>query len=724
MAPPPTIATSGFIDATPRFIDWNRFVAMRRAVYGRRLDAAYGNGHRVAVDVGGTFIDFALLDEATGTLTIEKQPATASRLAEELLTGLGRLPVTPADIGRLFHGTTVAINAVLQERGVRVGLLTTHGFRDVLALGRGARPEIYNFFYSPPESLVPRYLRREVTERTAADGSELEPLALDEVDRELERLLRHRVEAVAVCFLHSYANPAHERQAVERIRATHPELSVTASSEVATEWREFERTSTTVLNSYIQPPFASYLGDLTGRLRDAGYTRPFALMQSNGGVIDASRAAQLPIRTLESGPAGGVIGARALAAEIGYANVICADVGGTSYDVALIEDGHILERTDTKVGGRPVVGPGIDIVSIGAGGGSIAWIDHRGAVKVGPQSAGAHPGPACFGLGGEEPTVTDCHLVLGRLDPDNFLGSRMHLDVDAAQRAILTRIAEPIGATLEQAADGILSIAETNMTYAIRAITVERGLDPREFALFSYGGGGGLFAAATAEELEIPTVVVPRAPANFSAWGILTSDYRDDAALTRVRALDASSVGGLVADLRVLAERATTELRAYGFDESELEYHYRTDARYAGQEHTITAPIETEWIEDEQALLPGLRERFVELHRQLYGHGEADAPLEVVTVRCRAVGRVGRPRFPEWQGDEPAAPVRTRSVYFRGGGGFVDTPVFDREQVARDQVIEGPAIVEEWTTTIVVSPDWHVRADRLGDLVLENGRGG
>jgi N-methylhydantoinase A len=673
----------------------------------------------VAVDVGGTFIDFALLDESSGELTIEKQPATASKLAEEFLTGLGRLPVPASDISRLFHGTTVAINTVLQERGVKVGLITTRGFRDVLAIGRGSRPEIYDFFYAPPESLVPRYLRLEVTERTAADGSEIEPLAVDELDAQLKALLDEGVEAVAVCFLHSYANPAHERQAVERIRAAHPELSVTASSEVATEWREFERTSTTVLNSYIQPPFAKYLGELGGRLESAGYTRPFALMQSNGGVIDASSAARLPIRTLESGPAGGVIGARALAAELGYTNVICADVGGTSYDVALIEDGHILERTDTKVGGRPVVGPGIDIVSIGAGGGSIAWIDHRGAVKVGPQSAGAHPGPACFGHGGEEPTVTDCHLVLGRLDAGNFLGSRMQLDVDAAERTISEKIGGRIGASLEQAADGILAIAETNMTYAIRAITVERGLDPREFALFSYGGGGGLFAAATAEELEIPTVVVPRAPANFSAWGILTSDYRDDAALTRVRPFDAAALGGLVDDLRTLAERATTDLRGYGFSESDLEYDYRADARFGGQEHTITVPLETSWIDDEAALLGGLRERFIALHRQLYGHGEADAPLEVVTVRCRAFARVGHPRFREWPAGEPAGPARSRSVYFRSAGGFVETPVFEREQLPRDQVVDGPAIVEEWTTTIVVPPGWSVRADRLGDLVLE-----
>ena len=681
------------------------------------------NGYRLAVDVGGTFIDFALLDESTGELTIEKQPATATRLAEELLAGLERLPAQPAEIGRLFHGTTVAINAVLQERGVVVGLVTTRGFRDVLAVGRGSRPEIYNFFYAPPPPLVPRYLRREVTERTAADGAELTPLDLGGLDREVDWLVRHGVEAVAVCFLHSYADPAHEQQATARIRSRHPDLSVTASSEVATEWREFERTSTTVLNSYIQPPFASYLTDLSGRLRKAGYSRPFALMQSNGGVIDSSRAAALPIRTLESGPAGGVIGARALAELLAIANVICTDVGGTSYDVALIEDGQILERTDTKVGGRPVLGAGIDIVSIGAGGGSIAWIDHRGAVKVGPQSAGASPGPACFGFGGEEPTVTDCHLVLGRLDPANFLGARMQLDVAAAEQAIDQRIAERIGATREQAADGILAIAETNMTYAIRAITVERGLDPREFTLVAYGGGGGLFAVATAVELEVPTVVIPRHPANFSASGILTSDYRDDAALTRVRTLDDEALSGFVADLRELARRATADLVAYGFEQQRLDFQYRADARYAGQEHTITVPLETDWVEHGETLLAGLRGRFVALHQQLYGHGEPDAPIEVVTARCRAVARVEHPRFRDWDVDEPAVPKGERSVYFRDAGDFINTPVYDRALLARDQLVEGPAIVEEWTSTIVVPPGWAARTDWLGDVILERANG-
>lgn len=676
---------------------------------------------RVAVDVGGTFIDFALLEEATGRLTIEKQPATSDRLAEELLAGLSRLPVLPAAVDRLFHGTTVAINAVLQGWGARVGLITTRGFRDVLAIGRGSRPEIYNLFYTPPEPLVPRYLRCEVPERTAADGSELEPLDLAALDREVDFLVAEGVEAVAVSFLHSYASPTHERQAVERIRTRHPALAVTASSEAATEWREFERTSTTVLNAYIQPLFARYLDDIRNGLKQAGYARPLALMQSNGGVIGAPRAARLPIRTLQSGPAGGVIGAQLLAETLGYPNVICADVGGTSFDVALIEGGEILERTDTAVAGHPVVGPIIDIVSIGAGGGSVAWIDHRGAVKVGPRSAGARPGPACFGLGGEEPTVADCHLVLGRLDPETFLGSRMKLDRKAAERAIEERIAERIGASLEEAADGILRVAETSMTYAIRTVTIERGLDPREFVLFSYGGGGGLFAVGVAEELEVPTVVVPRAPANFSAWGILASDYREDAALTRVRALDEETVPQIAADLRTLAESATAALSEYGFDEASLDLLYRADVRYRGQEHTITVPLEAEWTGN-GSLLAGLRERFVSLHRQLYGHGEDGAPLEVVTVRCRAVGRAGRPELGEWTVEGEASPRAVRPVYFRGRGGYVETPVFERERIGRRQRIEGPAIVEEWASTVVVLPGWSAAVDRLGNLILSRER--
>ena len=673
--------------------------------------------YRLAVDVGGTFIDFALLDEETGDFVIEKQPSDPSRLVEQLLAGIARLPVGLDAVERIFHGTTVGINAVLQGRGAAVGLITTAGFRDVLELGRGSRPEIYNVLYRPPAPIVPRYLRREVSERLAADGSLLVPLDLDELDRQLDWLVANAAEAVAICFLHAYANPEHERLAAARARERHPGLAVTASHEVAPEWREFERTSTTVLNGYIQPLMRRYLEELGGGLARSGYQRPLALMQSNGGVISAERAAERPIRTLESGPAGGVIGAHALALELGYPNVVCADVGGTSFDVALIEGGRILEATETEVGRRPVVGSVIDIVSIGAGGGSIAWIDGLGAVQVGPQSAGAFPGPACFGHGGSEPTVTDCHLILGRLDPETFLGARLRLDEEAAAEALSRRIAAPTGLALEAAADGVLAIAETNMVFAIRSVTVERGLDPREFVLFSYGGGGGLFAAAVADELELPTVIVPRAPANFSAWGILTSDYREDAASTRVTAFEPSTASETVARLSEVAGSAGEELARYGFRADSVEVLHRVDVRYAGQDHTLTVPVDESWLEDREALLTGVRERFVAAHTQLYGHGTLERPLEVVTCRARTVGRVARPPLSELAPSGGGEASGTRSVYFRGLG-RLETPVYDRAAV---RSLVGPAIVEEWTTTIVVPPAWSARSDRLGNLILERG---
>ncbi len=679
-----------------------------------RDDARY----RVAVDVGGTFIDFVLHDERTGEVVIEKQPSFPSTLAEEFATGLGRLPAPPAAISRLFHGTTVAINTVVQERGAPIGLITTAGFRDVLSIGRGARLEIYNLLYRPPEPIIPRRLCREVPERTAADGTELVPLDEEALDREVDALVVDGAEAIAICFLHSYINPSHERRAVERIRTRYPGIAITISSDVVTEWHEYERTSTAVLNAYLQPPFHRYVSELQERLEDVGYSRPLALMQSSGGVISAERAADLPIRTLESGPAGGVIGAQSLARALGYGNVICTDVGGTTYDVALIERGEILERTKTTVNGRSILGSSIDITSIGAGGGSIARIDHRGAIKVGPESAGAHPGPACFGRGGADPTVTDAQLILGYLDPAAFLGSRMRLDIEAARQAVEAHIAIPAELTVEEAAAGILAIAETNMTHAIRLVTVERGLDPREFVLFAYGGGGGLFAAAVADELEIATVLIPRIPANFSAWGILTSDYREDAALTRVRPLEAVTAEEVVDDLRNLEAAVTGMLRTYGFGETSIHRIYRADLRFAGQEHTVTVPLDPSWLDDPKALLEGARQRFVTMHQQLYGHGTGDSPLEVVTSRCQAIGRVERPGMGRWNVRQSGGPTGSRQAFFPRTG-FVESQVFDRDTLALGQPVVGPAIIEEWTTTITVPPGWSGTTDSLGNLVLQ-----
>lgn len=680
-----------------------------------------GDRYRLAVDVGGTFVDYALLDEETGDVVLEKHPASPARLAEAVLLGLGLLPVGARDIGRIAHGTTVAINAVLEERGATVGLITTEGFRDVLALGRGGRPRIYDWLYLPPPPLVPRWRRREVPERIGPGGRVLVPLDLAALDGEVDRLVVEGVEAIAICFLHSYANPEHEEEAARRIRARHPGLWVSVSHRLASEWREFERTSTTVLNAYVQPVFASYLSELRSRLSVAGHRGPLAIMRSNGGMMPDERALDEPIHTVASGPAGGVIGAQALARALGLSDVICADVGGTSFDVAVIEGGEILERTETSLGGRPVIGSTLDVVSVGAGGGSIGWVDERGLIRVGPRSAGAEPGPACYGRGGEEATVTDCHVHLGRIDPSRFLGARMELDADLARKAIRARLAEPTGLGLDDAADGMLAIAEANMTYAIRTLTVERGLDPRGFVLLSYGGGGGLFCAAVAEELGVGTVIVPTAPANFSAVGILRSDHRHDRALTRVRPLDEEEAPALAADLRRVLDEAVAEVRGYGFPGPAVEASPRVDARFAGQEHTVTVDLDPDWVRDPAALVQGVRDRFVQAHRRLYGHGDAGAPIEVVTCRARAIGRVEPPAWPRWPEGLPAPPRGRRRVHFRRAGGWLETPVFERERLRVGQEIGGPAIVEEWASTVVVPPGWRAVVDGMGNLVLCGG---
>jgi N-methylhydantoinase A len=688
------------------------------------------SGYRLAIDVGGTFIDYVLLDERDGSFVIEKHPARAATLARQVLAGLDRLPVSAAAMDQLIHGTTVAINTVIQESGARVGIITTRGFEDTLELGRGNRPYMYDLVYVPPEPLVPRHLRRGVRERSDPLGNEVEPLNLEDLDEQVGYLLDHGVEAIAICFLHSYASGAHERVAGERIRQWNPVgpstgnagVPVSLSHEVVTEWPEFERTSTTVLNAFIRPSFDRYVRELREGLVQARYIHPIAIMQSNGGVMPAEAAADFPIRTLESGPAGGVIGGQALSRELGIRNVICGDVGGTSFDVALIEDGAILEANDTMVAERPILGPTLDIVSIGAGGGSMGWIDQHGMMKVGPRSAGAYPGPACFGLGGTEPTVTDCHLHLGRLNPTSFLGARMKIDVDLAREAIESRLCQPTGLTLDQAADGVLTIAETNMTYAIRTVTIERGLDPREFALLTYGGGGGLFAAGIAAELEIPEVIVPFAPANFSAWGLLMADYREDASQTKVAHLTLESTDELRQDLQELAEGAKATVQGYGIAPDALTVDYRADLRFLGQEHTVTIDIPGEWVAEMpvEGLFESIRQRFTQVHRQLYGHGDAAAETEVVTRRSRVLGQTRHARMPEATQRPPTRPREVREVFFRSMGGYVPTAIYQREQIPAGQQIEGPAIVEEWTSTTVVPPGFQASVDSMGNLRLKN----
>jgi N-methylhydantoinase A len=674
--------------------------------------------YRVAVDVGGTFMDFVLLDENSGAVRVEKILSIPDELPSQFLKGLTAFGATLDSIHRIFHGMTVGVNALIQEKGAKVGLITTKGFRDVLEIGRGGRKPVYDFVHKNPVPLVERHLRREVTERVSFVGEILQPIDLEELDREVDFLRAEGIEAIAICFLHSYAQSAHEIAARERIRTRHPGLPVSASHEIASEWREYERTSTTVLNAFIQPVVQGYLNDLQDRLKAAGHKHPLAVMQSSGGVVDARTAGEKPIRTLMSGPAGGVIGAKFLCDRLGYRNVICTDVGGTTYDVAIIEDARVLERSQMEIAQRPILGSLIDVTSIGAGGGSIAWLDHRNGLQVGPRSAGASPGPACFGKNGTEPTVTDAHLVLGRLDPEYFLGGRMKLDPEAARRAIKARIADPLDLNILSAAQGIVAIAETNMANAIRTKTVERGLDPREFVLLAYGGGGGLFACPVAEELGVQRVIIPNAPANFSAWGILTTDYMEDEVRTHVMPCDAASIGRALDTLAELKQRAVQAIEAYGFDRSEIETLRRFDLRFKSQEYTITVNLERSWSGSD-AILAGARKAFVDSHRRLYGHGDPDADLELVSVRCRAIGRVRAPKIAAKNRSRAEALARTRKVFFPQARGELVTSIFMRDSLNAGELVQGPAVVDEWTMTTVVPPGWQAGCDDHGNLVLE-----
>lgn len=675
---------------------------------------------RLAIDIGGTFADFVLLDEDSGSVTLEKEPSPKERLTDHIFKGIGRLDVNLTDLDMVIHGSTVVINTILQEVGSRIGLITTEGFRDVLGLGRGNRPEVYNLLYKPPTPLIPRYLRLEVPERLDHKGNVITPLDEEATRRAIERLRAREVEGIAVCFLHAYANPEHER-GVRRIAGEiYPEAHVSISSDITGEFREFERTSTVALNTYVMPSVAAYLAGLEERLSLGGFQGGLNIIQSTGGLTTSEEARRMPIRTLESGPAGGVIGAVALGKQLDEPNLIATDVGGTSFDVALILDGRPFEKSETYVNKRPVLQPTIDITSVGAGGGSIAWLDDSGGFRVGPLSAEADPGPVCFGKGGTEPTVTDAHLVLGRINPRNFLGRRMELDVAGAKAAIQGRIADPLGLSLEEAAHGITHLADTNMIHAIRRVTIERGHDPRDFTLLGYGGGGGLFAASLAREMEIGKTIIPVNPAVFSAWGILNSDFREDVVRTTVMPTAALSVEELLEMFGDLADVAADKLAASGLTAERARFVRALDMRYEGQEHTVKVPLPS--AHDFQAGgMPLLQSLFDQLHERMYAHASPGTPTELVNLRLSAIVESGKPsilEIPRGTGDGGEALRSDRRVYFRDERDFVACPVYDRERLGAGDAFRGPAIVEEWNTTTIVHPGQRLGVDDYGNLII------
>jgi N-methylhydantoinase A len=543
----------------------------------------------------------------------------------------------------------------------------------------------------------------------------LQPLDEQAARQIVDQLLSEQVEAIAITFLHAYRNAIHEERMREIVQEMAPEVAVSISSEITREWREFERTSTTVLNAYSKNSMARYLGKLEHALTMRGFKGGFSVMQSTGGMTSAEQASVVPLRTLESGPAGGVIGCVRLGRQIGEANLIAADVGGTTFDVSLISGGEPLQKTESHVHDRPVLMPTLDIVSIGAGGGSIAWLDAEGGLRVGPASAQAVPGPACFGLGGTEATVTDAQLLLGYLDPETYLGKRMKLDVSASERAV-GKIGAALGLGMHDTARGIVHLATMNMTYAIRNITIERGHDPREFSLVCFGGGGGLFAARLLEELEARQAIIPVFPSAFSAWGLLNADFREDAAQVISQPLDQVAPADLQQWLAALHAETGAAITRCGIpiqQQQQLDY---AELRYVGQEHTLRVPLLQEDLLDAQ--FKALRERFHRAHEQAYAHSIPHMPIDLLKLHAASIGTSTKPQQTHWQTSSGDARKGSREIILQEGDLPVSCPVFDRDRLAVDAVIEGPAIVEEWSSTILVLPGQTLTVDAIGNLMI------
>ena len=671
--------------------------------------------YAIAVDIGGTFTDLVAFDHAVHCVIYAKSPTTYENLVDGILDCFNKAQIKPAEAALVNHGTTLVINSLIERKGANTALVTSQGFRDILEIARGNRPDPFDLHYQRDEPLIPRELRLEVPERMDSKGHVITPLDRAALKKLAEEIKKLGVQSVAVFFMNSYINPAHEEAAADILKDLLPNTYVTFSTELTREWYEYERCSTVAANAYIGPQVSTYIRRLDDDLKAQGFAGSLFMMGSNGGLLSAERTCRQPIGLVESGPIGGCIGASAYAERLGYANVIAFDMGGTTAKCALVENGRFSVNSvyyaNGYVKGFPIKSAVIDIVEVGSGGGSIAWIDSQKRLHVGPQSAGSTPGPVCYGRGGLEPTVTDANLVLGRLNPENFLGGEMQLDKKAAALAIEQRIAAPLGysggAGMVHIADGIISIAAVIMAGAIRKISVEHGLDPRDFILFSYGGGGPLHACALAHELSIPTVVIPPEPGNFSAIGMLLADARIDTATTFVGSLSPGTVAAMLETFATLEKNGAAALAAE-FGSNEIFFEQHAEMRYRGQRHNIKVPV-SRLNEVEE-----IRAAFERDYRRRYGHADDKTPAEFQALHLSAFARLKRPEIARL----PRPPVkaqrtRTRRVYIGNAGGWLDAPIYQRGALAAGFDAIGPAVIEEYGSTILVWP-----GDRfeVGDL--------
>ena len=665
----------------------------------------------LGVDVGGTFTDLVLFDVTAGTLKVLKTPSTPHNQADGILTGIARLGVESGKLARVAHGTTVATNTALEGDGARLAVLLTAGHKDVLVVGRGNRMAMYNIKARPPRPLVPRSQCIEVRERLRVDGSVLTALDEAQVRTIAERLAADAVEAVAICFLHAYANPAHERRAAALVANRLPKATVTSSAEVLPEFREYERFSTTALNAYVAPRMRRYLGDLRQRLSAIGVSAPLAIMTSNGGSLPADRVEAMPVLSMLSGPAAGVIAAGHVGTAAGCPDLITCDMGGTSTDVCLLRGGEYGMTTEGRVGAFPIKIRQIDIHSIGVGGGSIAAFGSGGFLSVGPRSAGAVPGPACYGRGGTEPTITDANVVLGRLGVAAALGNEIKLDRDAALRAV-SALAIKVGLPPIEMAQGILRLAAVSLAGAIKEVSVTRGIDPRDFALFPFGGAGPLHAADIADELGMRTVIVPPLPGNFSALGLLIADVRRDFVRTRVSATATTSPDEVQTAVQDLLRQGAAELALAGFAPARQRFAASLDMRYAGQSFELSVPVAMQVTS-----IASLESAFNAVYAARYGAATSRA-IEIVSYRLAAWGLAEKPRLPKIDpaGRSLEAAVRGRREVL--GGSERQVAIFERDRLPANQAINGPALLEEAGSTTLLPSGWSAQLDTIGCLVM------
>lgn len=675
---------------------------------------------QVAVDIGGTFTDLVLLNRKDGSVRVTKVPSTRPDYSKGVIEALEEVGADLSDTRLFLHGTTTPLNALLERQGARTALIATQGFADVYKMGRGNRRLMYDLHYQNPVPLVPRRLIFELDERMGADGRVIRPFSHTSAEKVVKALQEANVESVAICLLHSYINPAHEREMTEILRSHASEIRAYPSFQICQEWREYERTSTASMNAYVSPVVGEYVRKLQDELLDRGYRGPLFLMQSNGGLIEAAQADGQGVNLLMSGPVGGNVASYALSQETGEPNVICVDMGGTSFDFSQISQGVPTVSSEKLLDGLPVLVPMVDIRTIGAGGGSIAWAE-QGALRVGPQSAGATPGPACYGRGGEAPTLTDANLVLGRIDATAFLGGKMPLYPDLA-RAAVGRLAHIFGLPLERMAEGIVQVANSQMANAIRSITIGRGIDPREYVLVAFGGAGPVHAAFIASDLGIIRVIIPKAAGAFCAWGMMQANVRHDAVQTVMTAVESIESALVQSHFAVLEQRLAELMRKEGIPYARMRFRHSVDMRYSGQEYFINVSLKAKQEGSEE-----LREAFHKQYETSYGHRNLSGKVEIVNVRVEGWGLLNartacsgefRTSLPDASADPTAVVnVRARQAIFDS----VPRPTrfISRAEIKSEMVLSGPAVVTEQSCTTVVPPGWTFGADTYGNLVLE-----